>query len=105
MSSYPSSQDSEIDHLPCMFKDGEFKSVGMGHAYPYEHDRSKITALKAKGRVEKAKVQCPESLSYGVMKDDAISNGDVTMLDVNKPIARKRYVSGKRSLMYSGGKH
>ena len=78
-------------------------SVKIGCVHRYEYDRSNITSLRDQERVEKAKVQCPESLKYDIMKDDAISNGDVTMLDVNKPIARKRYIARKRSLMYSGG--
>ena len=31
------------------------------------------------------------------------SNGDVTMLDINKPIARKRYATKKQSLVHSKG--
>ena len=102
-SSCHSRQNSESDHpsYSVILDDRERENIEIGNVSPSENDRSTLTPLKAKEKVEKARFRYPESLNYDVMADDAILNSDVINRDdnVKKPVARKRYARREQSLM------
>ena len=102
-SSCHSLQNSESDHpsYSVILDDRERENIEIGNMSPSENDRSTLTQLKSKEKVRKGRFKYPESLNYDVMADDDISNSDVINLDdnINKPVARKRYVRRERSFI------
>ena len=102
-SSCHSRQNSESDHpsYSVILDDRERENIEISNMSPSENDRSTLTQLKSKEKVGKGRFKYPESLNYDVMADDDISNSDVINLDdnINKPVARKRYVRRERSFI------
>ena len=73
--------------------------------YQHTNDICTLKCPKANTRGQEAESRHPGSKHYDDIECDVIvaENGDVTRPDINKPIARKRYVPRKQSLMYSEG--
>ena len=64
------------------------------HVYQHTNDKYTLKRSKARKEEREAEFKHPGSTNYDDIVSDVIvteSNGDVTMRDVNKPIARKRY--------------
>ena len=83
----------------------EYNSSGISlFDYEYQHVNDKYTLERSKvqEKEREEEFKLPGSTNYDVM-DDAYLNGDVTRPNVNRLIARKRYVPKKRSLMHSVG--
>ena len=83
----------------------EYNSSGISlfdHEYPHINDKYTLERSKVQEKEREEEFKLPGSTNYDVMDDDAL-NGDVTRPDVNRLIARKRYVPKKRSLMHSVG--
>ena len=72
-------------------------------------EEEELKHSKAEKNEREAESRHPDSTNYDVMDSGVIiasPNGDVTIrdiVDVNRPIARKRYVPKKQSLMHSVG--
>ena len=75
------------------------------HVYQHTNDKYTLKRSKARKEEREAEFKHPGSTNYDDIVSDVIvteSNGDVTMRDVNKPIARKRYAQ-KHSLVSKKG--
>ena len=75
----------------------------------YQHTNDKCTLKRSKAKKEEreAVFKHPGSTNYDDIVSDVIvteRNGDITMRDVNKPIARKRYAQ-KHSFVSKKGVH
>ena len=85
----------------------EYNSSGISlfdHEYPHINDKYTLERSKVQEKEREEEFKLPGSTDYDVM-DDGVLNGDVTLRvpDVNRLIARKRYVPRKRSLRHSVG--
>ena len=85
----------------------EYNSSGISlfdHEYQHINDKYTLERSKVQEKEREEEFKLPGSTNYDVM-DDAALNGDVIIRDpdVNRLIARKRYVPKKRSLMHSVG--
>ena len=85
----------------------EYNSSGISifdHEYPHINDKYTLECSKVQEKEREEEFKLPGSTDYDVM-DDGVLNGDVTLRDpdVNRLVARKRYVPRKRSLRHSVG--
>ena len=85
----------------------EYNSSGISlfnHEYPHINDKYTLECSKVQEKEREEECKLLGSTDYDVM-DDEVLNGDVTLRvpDVNRLIARKRYVPRKRSLRHSVG--
>ena len=85
----------------------EYNSSGISlvnHEYPHISDKYNLECSKMQEKEREEECKLPGSTDYDVM-DDEVLNGDVTLRvpDINRLIARKRYVPRKRSLRHSVG--
>ena len=72
------------------------------HEYPHINAKYTLERSKLQEKEREEEFKLPGSTNYDVM-DDGVLNGDITTPDINRLIARKRYVPGKQSLMHSVG--
>ena len=83
----------------------ESSSLGISlfdHEYPHINDKYTLECSKVQEKEREEEFKLPGSTNYDVM-DDGVLNGDVTTPDVNRLIARNRYVPRKQSLTHSVG--
>ena len=88
-----------------MLKGTNSSEIGLGnHKYPYINNKSTRKGLKANKKEQEVESKLSGSTNYDVI-NDATTDGDVTLRDpdVDRLIARKRYIPRKRSLMHSVG--
>ena len=90
----------------------EYNSSGISlfdHQYQHINDKYTLERSKVQEKEREEVFKLSGSTNYDVMDSGVIiasPNGDVTIwdiVDVNRPIARKRYVPKKQSLMHSVG--
>ena len=85
-----------------MRKDNNLEVGLINHKYQPTNDICTLKCPKASKRVQETEARHPGSTNYDDIKCDVI-NSDVTIRDIiERPIARKRYVSRKQSFMHSG---
>ena len=83
----------------------EYNSSGISlfdHEYQHVNDKCTLKLSKVQEKEREEEFKPSGSTNYDVMNDAAL-NSDITRQDVNRPIARKRYVPKKQSLMHSEG--
>ena len=102
----PSQKTEEGNQRSFAMRECNSSEIGLfNHKYQHRNDICTQKCPKANKRDQEAKSRHPGSTNYDDIKCDVIvaGNGDVTRPDLSKPIARKRYVQRKRSLIPSEG--
>ena len=100
----PSQKTEEGNQRSFVMREGNSLEIGLSnHEYQHTNDICTLKCPKANKRGQEAQSRHPGSTNYDDIECDVIiaGNGDVTRPDLNKPIARKRYVPRKQLFMPS----
>ena len=103
---FPSQKTEEGNQQYFVMRECNSSEVGLfNHEYQHTNDKYTIKHSKAEKNERETEFKHPGSTNYDDIECDIIvaENGDVTRPDISKPIAGKRYVPRKQSLMPSEG--